>query len=69
MGEVRRASRGRGNRKASTPLFAQLLTAAVDTAADAIAITFSPESGGARGLAYHARGGSGAGGGRVRVVR
>ncbi|MFE6922357.1 amino acid adenylation domain-containing protein [Nocardia sp. NPDC057663] len=48
MGEVRRAQRGRGNRKSSTPLFAQLLTAAVDAAADAIAITFSPVDGGAR---------------------
>ncbi|MFD6221978.1 amino acid adenylation domain-containing protein [Nocardia asteroides] len=48
MGEVRRATRGRGNRKASAPLFAQLLTAAVDTAGDAIAITYSPADGGAR---------------------
>ncbi|MFE7723865.1 amino acid adenylation domain-containing protein, partial [Nocardia rhizosphaerihabitans] len=52
MGEVRRAPRGRGNRKASTPLFAQLLTAAVDTAADAIAITFSPDGDDRRELTY-----------------
>ncbi|MGW6724868.1 amino acid adenylation domain-containing protein [Nocardia sp. NPDC055029] len=52
MVEVRRASRGRGNRKSSTPLFSQLLTAAVDTAADAIAITFSPDGGARRELTY-----------------
>ncbi|MFF2083373.1 amino acid adenylation domain-containing protein [Nocardia sp. NPDC058176] len=39
MGEGRRAPRGRGNRKSSTPLFAQLLTAAVDTAGDTVAVS------------------------------
>ncbi|MGS2811124.1 amino acid adenylation domain-containing protein [Nocardia sp. MW-W600-9] len=52
MGEVRRAARGRGNRKASTPLFAQLLTAAVDTAGDAIALISSPADGDRIDLTY-----------------
>ncbi|WP_342799871.1 amino acid adenylation domain-containing protein [Nocardia sp. No.11] len=52
MGEVRRAARGRGNRKASTPLFAQLLTAAVDTAGEAIALSFSPADGDRIELTY-----------------
>ncbi|MFD3592555.1 amino acid adenylation domain-containing protein [Nocardia sp. NPDC058640] len=52
MGEVRRTPRSRGNRKSSTPLFAQLLTAAVDTAADTIAVSFSPVDGDRRELTY-----------------
>ncbi|MEV0062372.1 amino acid adenylation domain-containing protein [Nocardia sp. NPDC050718] len=52
MGEVRRAARGRGNRKASTPLFAQLLTAAVDTAGETIALTSSPVDGDRIDLTY-----------------
>ncbi|MCA2207594.1 non-ribosomal peptide synthetase [Nocardia rosealba] len=52
MGEVRRSPRGRGNRKPGAPLFAQLLTAAVDTAADAIALSFSPADGARRELTY-----------------
>ncbi|APE35245.1 hypothetical protein BOX37_16280 [Nocardia mangyaensis] len=41
MGEGRRAPRGRGNRKSSTALFAQLLTAAVDTAGETVAVSCS----------------------------
>ncbi|WP_280341843.1 amino acid adenylation domain-containing protein, partial [Nocardia neocaledoniensis] len=52
MGEVRRATRGRGNRKASTPLFTQLLTAAVDTAGDRVALVCSPADGVRRELTY-----------------
>ncbi|MEV0334299.1 amino acid adenylation domain-containing protein [Nocardia sp. NPDC050717] len=52
MGEVRRAARGRGNRKASSPLFTQLLTAAVDTAGDRIALVWSPAGGVRRELTY-----------------
>ncbi|MFD3745544.1 amino acid adenylation domain-containing protein [Nocardia sp. NPDC058633] len=50
--EARRAPRGRGNRKSSTPLFVQLLTAAVDSAADAIAVSYSPVDGQRRELTY-----------------
>ncbi|MFD4458849.1 amino acid adenylation domain-containing protein [Nocardia sp. NPDC058480] len=50
--EARRAPRGRGNRKASTPLFTQLLTAAVDTAGDALAVSCSPADGERRELTY-----------------
>ncbi|MGY0499068.1 amino acid adenylation domain-containing protein [Nocardia sp. FBN12] len=39
--EARRAPRGRGNRKSSAPLFTQLLTAAVDTAGDTVAVSYS----------------------------
>ncbi|KAF0846967.1 amino acid adenylation domain-containing protein [Nocardia caishijiensis] len=52
MGEVRRSPRGRGNRKPGAPLFAQLLTAAVDTAGDAIAVSYSPLDGDRRELTY-----------------
>ncbi|MFC8380964.1 amino acid adenylation domain-containing protein [Nocardia sp. NPDC057272] len=50
--EVRRAPRGRGNRKSSTPLFPQLLTAAVDTAGDAVAVSYTPVDGARRELTY-----------------
>ncbi|MBC7299565.1 MAG: amino acid adenylation domain-containing protein [Nocardia sp.] len=50
--EARRSSRGRGNRKSSTPLFTQLLTAAVDTAADTVAVSWSPVDGVCRTLTY-----------------
>ncbi|MFE3445132.1 amino acid adenylation domain-containing protein [Nocardia sp. NPDC059180] len=40
MGDVRRAPRGRGTRRSKTPLFAQLLTAAVDTAGDTVAVSY-----------------------------
>ncbi|MFD4439543.1 amino acid adenylation domain-containing protein [Nocardia sp. NPDC058519] len=50
--EARRAPRGRGNRKSSTPLFTQLLTAAVDTAGDAVAVSYSPVDGERRELTY-----------------
>ncbi|MFC4373473.1 amino acid adenylation domain-containing protein [Nocardia halotolerans] len=52
MSEVRRASRGRGHRKPSAPFFAQLLTAAVDTAADTVAVSYSPVDGDRRELTY-----------------
>ncbi|WP_278265689.1 non-ribosomal peptide synthetase [Nocardia sp. AG03] len=52
MSEVRRAPRGRGNRKTSAPLFAQLLTAAVDTAGEAVALCYSPAHGERRTLTY-----------------
>ncbi|MGW4635099.1 amino acid adenylation domain-containing protein [Nocardia sp. NPDC004415] len=52
MSEVRRAPRGRGNRKTSAPLFAQLLTAAVDTAGDSAALCYSPAHGERRTLTY-----------------
>ncbi|MFC9660091.1 amino acid adenylation domain-containing protein [Nocardia sp. NPDC127606] len=50
--EVRRAPRGRGNRKSSTPLFTQLLTAAVDTAGDTVAVSYTPVDGERRELTY-----------------
>ncbi|MFE1591216.1 amino acid adenylation domain-containing protein [Nocardia sp. NPDC058705] len=50
--EARRAPRGRGTRKSSTPLFTQLLTAAVDTAGDAVAVAYSPVDGARRELTY-----------------
>ncbi|WKG12614.1 amino acid adenylation domain-containing protein [Nocardia sp. PE-7] len=48
--EARRAPRG--IRKSSTPLFSQLLTAAVDTAGDAVAVSYSPVDGEHRELTY-----------------
>ena len=48
--EARRAPRG--IRKSSTPLFSQLLTAAVDTAGDAVAVSYSPVDGERRELTY-----------------
>ncbi|MFD3704298.1 amino acid adenylation domain-containing protein [Nocardia sp. NPDC058658] len=50
--EARRAPRGRGTRKSSTPLFTQLLTAAVDTAGHAVAVSYSPVDGARRELTY-----------------
>ncbi|WP_431949197.1 amino acid adenylation domain-containing protein [Nocardia lijiangensis] len=42
MDGVRRAVRGRIRRRPSNPLFVQLLTAAVESAADAIALSYDP---------------------------
>ncbi|TCJ96815.1 non-ribosomal peptide synthetase [Nocardia alba] len=50
--EVRRAPRGRGNRKSSTPLFTQLLTAAVDIAGDVVAVSATSVDGERRELTY-----------------
>ena len=50
--EVRRAPRGRGNRKSSTALLTQLLTAAVDIAGDTVAVSCTPVDGECRELTY-----------------
>ncbi|MEV6655492.1 amino acid adenylation domain-containing protein [Nocardia fluminea] len=50
--EVRRAPRGRGNRKSSTALLTQLLTAAVDTAGDVVAVSCTSVDGERRELTY-----------------
>ncbi|WP_228791182.1 amino acid adenylation domain-containing protein [Nocardia puris] len=42
MDGVRRAVRGRGRRRSAAPQFGQLLTAAVDSAADRVAISYDP---------------------------
>ncbi|WP_306356552.1 MULTISPECIES: non-ribosomal peptide synthetase [unclassified Nocardia] len=42
MDTVRRSARGSRRRRSGSPLFAQLLTAAVESAADAVAIRFNP---------------------------
>ncbi|TQM25439.1 non-ribosomal peptide synthase protein (TIGR01720 family)/amino acid adenylation domain-containing protein [Nocardia bhagyanarayanae] len=54
MDGVRRAVRGRIRRRSSNPLFVQLLTAAVESAADSIAISYDPtgEPGARRELTY-----------------
>ncbi|MEV0340740.1 amino acid adenylation domain-containing protein [Nocardia sp. NPDC050713] len=54
MDGVRRAVRGRIRRRSSNPLFVQLLTAAVESAADSIAISYDPtgEPGDRRELTY-----------------
>ncbi|MEV0251252.1 amino acid adenylation domain-containing protein [Nocardia sp. NPDC050712] len=54
MDGVRRAVRGRSRRRSGSPLFVQLLTAAVETAADAIAVRYHPAdaAAGPRELTY-----------------
>ncbi|MCP2280444.1 amino acid adenylation domain-containing protein [Nocardia amikacinitolerans] len=54
MDGVRRAVRGRIRRRSGSPLFVQLLTAAVESAADSIAISYDPtgEPGDRRELTY-----------------
>ncbi|MFF0532968.1 amino acid adenylation domain-containing protein [Nocardia amikacinitolerans] len=54
MDGVRRAVRGRIRRRSGSPLFVQLLTAAVESAADSIAVSYDPtgEPGDRRELTY-----------------
>ncbi|MET7768766.1 amino acid adenylation domain-containing protein [Nocardia sp. NPDC005366] len=54
MDGVRRAARGRIRRRSAAPLFVQLLTGAVESAADAIAISYCPsgDAGDRRELTY-----------------